>query len=351
MCNHALMLAIHETAHGMAFGTSHPSANKIFGMFANLPIGFPMSVSFKKYHLEHHRYQGDDILDTDIPSSFEVLFFRNAALKSLWCFLQPLFYTIRPLLVNPKPFENFEILNVLIQILFNTFIVSTLGYHILLYMIAGSLLAMGLHPVAGHFISEHTILFNTASHSANKSTTKSALLKKASTDKLMLKEPTDKTTMEQSIDGVCKERNPVSSSIDSPLNKKDKTEQVALDNTSKTSTKINAGDNQKVLDYNILKTAVDSEGKFLVPETCSYYGPLNWLTFNVGYHVEHHDFPSIPGSRLPELSKIAPEFYLTLNYHTSWTKVLWQYITDPNVGPFSRVRRPHSHKNLLCSNY
>ena len=89
---------------------------------------------------------------------------------------------------------------------------------------------------------------------------------------------------------------------------------------------------------------VDGDGKFIIPETCSYYGPLNWVTFNVGYHVEHHDFPSIPGSRLPLLSKIAPEYYMNLNYHTSWTNVLWRYITDPKVGPSARVRRPHNLK-------
>lgn len=70
--------------------------------------------------------------------------------------------------------------------------------------------------------------------------------------------------------------------------------------------------------------------------THSYYGPLNFIMYNVGYHIEHHDFPYIPFRKLPEVSKIAPEFYDNIPYHTSWFKVMWDFIFDKNMGPHAR---------------
>jgi len=74
-------------------------------------------------------------------------------------------------------------------------------------------------------------------------------------------------------------------------------------------------------------------------ETYSYYGPLNALAYNVGYHNEHHDFPSVPWSRLPLVTQIAPEFYSDLPQCYSWPGTVLRYIFDDAISPFSRVKK------------
>lgn len=83
-----------------------------------------------------------------------------------------------------------------------------------------------------------------------------------------------------------------------------------------------------------------------VPETYSYYGPLNALTYNVGLHNEHHDFPAIPWTRLPVLHEIAKEFYVDLPRHDSWVAVIWQFIWDKQVGLYCRVKRAEGGRKV-----
>ncbi|XP_010339212.1 sphingolipid delta(4)-desaturase DES1 [Saimiri boliviensis] len=242
--NHSMTLAIHEIAHNSAFGNRKAMWNRWFGMFANLPIGIPYSISFKRYHMDHHRYLGADGVDVDIPTDFEGWFFCTTFRKFIWVILQPLFYAFRPLFINPKPLTYLEVINTVAQVTFNILIYYFLGIKSLVYMLAASLLGLGLHPISGHFIAEH---------------------------------------------------------------------------------------------YMFLKGH----------ETYSYYGPLNLLTFNVGYHNEHHDFPNIPGKNLPLVRKIAAEYYDNLPHYNSWIKVLYDFVMDDTISPYSRMKRQRKGEMVL----
>ena len=74
-------------------------------------------------------------------------------------------------------------------------------------------------------------------------------------------------------------------------------------------------------------------------ETYSYYGPLNTVAFNVGYHNEHHDFPFVAWNRLPALKALAPEFYDSLYSHRSWVRLWLRFLFDRNLTLYSRIVR------------
>ena len=84
--------------------------------------------------------QGDEILDTDIPSELEARIFVNTTLKVLWVLLQPLFYALRPLFVNPKPPTGLEQINLVVQLSFNVAIWYFFGGKAVVYLVGGTLL-------------------------------------------------------------------------------------------------------------------------------------------------------------------------------------------------------------------
>jgi len=148
------------------------------------------------------------------------------------------------MIVLPKTPTHYEIKNLIVQLAFDFWIYQSFGFKALAYLLIGTYLALGIHPISGHFIAEHYMF----------------------------------------VKGV---------------------------------------------------------------DTFSYYGALNLLTFNVGYHNEHHDFPFIPSTSLPYLRKIAPEFYEEIPQLRSWCKVLWEYVCDPESGPYNRVRRQFDENGKL----
>ncbi|WP_026995124.1 fatty acid desaturase [Flectobacillus major] len=85
-------------------------------------------------------------------------------------------------------------------------------------------------------------------------------------------------------------------------------------------------------------------------ETYSYYGGLNTINMNVGYHNEHHDMPSVPWNNLPKLKATAPEFYDNLKYHTSFTKLFFTFLFSQEVGLYSRIVRKERGRVSLEDN-
>jgi fatty acid desaturase len=152
-----LFLANHELSHNLAFAS--PGANRALGLLANLPIGIPFSVAFKKYHLEHHMFQGHDSVDTDIPTKGEARLFSlgGTALKIVWVIGQLFFYAIRPLFLRPKPMGKWDALNLVTQLTFDLAFIKLAGPRAFTYLLASVFLGGGLHPIAGHFISEHYV--------------------------------------------------------------------------------------------------------------------------------------------------------------------------------------------------
>jgi sphingolipid delta-4 desaturase len=232
--SHALSLMTHEISHNLLF--KEKKYNDYLGILCNVGMGLPSSTTFKRYHMEHHQFQGNEGIDVDIPTAEEGKFFTTPARKLLFLLMQSAFYAIRPAIVRPKTLNSLDKLNYAVIILTDSLVYYFCGPAGLVYLVFSLLMGMGLHPVAGHFIAEHYVF-----------------------------EPGH--------------------------------------------------------------------------ETYSYYGSLNWLCWNVGYHNEHHDFPRVPGWRLPQVKAIAPEFYDHLPQHKSWCYVLYRFVMDPNITPYSRVIR------------
>ncbi|MEX2176989.1 MAG: fatty acid desaturase [Pirellulaceae bacterium] len=79
--------------------------------------------------------------------------------------------------------------------------------------------------------------------------------------------------------------------------------------------------------------------------TASHYGWLgNALSFNAGLHVEHHDLMSIPWRRLPQLRRIAPEFYDDLEQIRSFTGLGLKFVLADRQ-EFEEEFNHESHRN------
>ena len=120
--------------------------------------------------MDHHRFQGVDGLDGDIPTYLEARLLNNTLGKLFFCTFQILFYAIRPKLALPQPPRSYKIptsplgrlfswfgLNWSMQVAFVAAVLYAWGPVSLFYLLLSVFLGGSLHPMAGHYIAEHYV--------------------------------------------------------------------------------------------------------------------------------------------------------------------------------------------------
>lgn len=159
--NQNCFLCIHELSHNLGF--KKPIHNRLFSIITNLPIGIPYSASFQPYHQLHHKFLGDEIYDTDLPTYFEAMVLSNVLGKAFFATFQIFFYALRPMFITQIEFTSIHLVNVIAQFFVDFLVVRHWGWYSFFYFLISSFLAGSLHPTAGHFVAEHYI-FNPPKH-------------------------------------------------------------------------------------------------------------------------------------------------------------------------------------------
>ena len=99
------------------------------------------------------------IYDLDLPTEFEAwLFSSNPLTRVMFLFLQVFLYSIRPMILSPKPLVIEDYIGFITQAMFVGSATYFGGFGSFLYLICSAILGSGLHVSAIHFVAEHYLL-------------------------------------------------------------------------------------------------------------------------------------------------------------------------------------------------
>ena len=102
--------------------------------------------------------------------------------------------------------------------------------------------------------------------------------------------------------------------------------------------------------FGIILSNSHFHGSSAYQPSSSLYGWSNWLYFNFGLHLEHHDLMGIPWSRLGRLREIAPEFYDDLIITKSYRSLAMKFVMgDPQSLEAQFTRQDEVNKERLES--
>ncbi len=158
VANNALFILIHECTHNLAWKGTR--GNRILAIIANVAIVFPVAISFRKYHLLHHKYQGELALDADLPSPIEARLVGNSPVrKAIWLLFFFLVEAFRPVRIKSvRLLDGWTLANVAAMVLVIVAVVAFAGWQALLYLMLSTIFGVGLHPLGARWIQEHFVM-------------------------------------------------------------------------------------------------------------------------------------------------------------------------------------------------
>jgi sphingolipid delta-4 desaturase len=156
--NHGLFVLIHDATHDLIF--RRRIWNTMCLLLADIANVVPSSVTFRRYHIKHHSFQGIYDLDADLPNRWEArIFGRNAVGKAFWLLLFPVFQSLRPPRLRDIRFTSvWTWANIVITFGFSALVWIFFGPQALLYLAVSLFFSVGLHPLGARWIQEHYII-------------------------------------------------------------------------------------------------------------------------------------------------------------------------------------------------
>ncbi len=159
--SHGLYALIHECAHRLVFAST--VANTAIAIVANLAHGVPSAVSFSRYHLSHHRSQGDYAHDADLPMRWEHdVFGTHPAGKVAWLAAYPLLMIARAARVSRMSglpaVVPATVINLVCVFGLDALWVWRFGATALAYLLLSFYFGIGPHLLGARWVQEHFVL-------------------------------------------------------------------------------------------------------------------------------------------------------------------------------------------------
>ncbi|KAI8379868.1 fatty acid desaturase-domain-containing protein [Choanephora cucurbitarum] len=148
---------IHEACHNLITGSS--VGDRLAGLYINAILPVPIAQSFRRYHIQHHTWQGVEGMDPDLPLNWEKNLIQGNSLKKvLWILIYPVMYVVRGLVIQQKRGHSpkkWEWINLSFILIIDLLVYLVCGPKGLLYLLLSLWFGYSLHPGAAHFIQEH----------------------------------------------------------------------------------------------------------------------------------------------------------------------------------------------------